>query len=157
MLDLVNYLTAQVESRIVTARTRAVGPASEAWSLLMELMWNHKGHFVTSMAEEGLSPMQAHALRLLEEPRAMSELAEALLCDASNVTGIIDRLEARGLVERQPTPADRRVKRLSLTDEGERTRRRVVARMRRPPAELTGLGVEEQRALRDLLVRALGR
>jgi DNA-binding MarR family transcriptional regulator len=141
----------------VVTRARAVSPAAEAWSLLMELMWTHKGDFVASMAEEGLSPMQAHALRLLEKPRAMSELAEVLWCDASNVTGIIDRLEARGLVERHPSPQDRRVKRLSLTEEGERVRRRVVARMHRPPAELASLSLEDQRALRKLLARALGR
>jgi DNA-binding MarR family transcriptional regulator len=123
----------------------------------MELMWRHKGDFVASMAEEGLSPMQAHALRLLEQPRAMSELAEVLWCDASNVTGIIDRLEARGLVERRPSPQDRRVKRLSLTEEGEHVRRRVVARMHRPPAELAALPRDDQRALRSLLARALGR
>ncbi len=122
---------------------------------MMQLMWGHKGHFIASMAEEGLSPMQAHALRLLERPRPMSELAEALACDASNVTGIVDRLEARGLVERRGSPGDRRVKLLSLTEEGRRTRERVLERMHRPPAELAALALVDQRRLRDLLAGAL--
>ena len=59
------------------------------------------------LAELGLTLRQAHALRLLdpEEPMPMSALAERLFCDASNVTGIADRLEARGLVEREAWPA----------------------------------------------------
>ena len=40
----------------------------------------------------------------------MGRLADTLSCDASNVTGLVDRLESRGLVRRQPSPDDRRVK-----------------------------------------------
>ena len=51
--------------------------------------------------------MQAHVLRLLEpgEPLPMRTLARKLCCDASNVTGIVDRLEERGLVRARPRPA----------------------------------------------------
>ena len=49
----------------------------------------------------------------------MSGLAELLFCDASNVTGIADRLEARGLIERRSAGGDRRVKVLALTSAGE--------------------------------------
>jgi MarR family transcriptional regulator, organic hydroperoxide resistance regulator len=131
-------------------------PATEAWRLMMQLVWAQRGRFIESVGELGLSPMQAHALRFLERPVPMSELAETLWCDASNVTGIVDRLEARGLVERRPSPDDRRVKLLRLTDEGETLRARVVERMERPAPELAALGADEQRQLRDLLARALG-
>jgi DNA-binding MarR family transcriptional regulator len=40
----------------------------------------------------------------------MSQLADEWLCDASNATWIVDRLEERGLAERETTPTDRRVK-----------------------------------------------
>ena len=50
----------------------------------------------------------------------MRKLAQKLKCEPSNVTGIVDRLEARGLVERRPDPADRRVKLAAATDEGRR-------------------------------------
>jgi DNA-binding MarR family transcriptional regulator len=131
-------------------------PATEAWKLVLELVWAHRGRFIEGVGELALSPMQAHTLRFLERPVPMSELAETLWCDASNVTGIVDRLEARGLVERRPSPGDRRVKLLCLTDEGEALRARVVERMERPAPELSALDAEEQRDLRDLLARALG-
>ena len=48
----------------------------------------------------------------------MSALAGPLMCDNSNVTGIVDRLEALGLVERRPAERDRRVKAVALTEQG---------------------------------------
>jgi DNA-binding MarR family transcriptional regulator len=48
----------------------------------------------------------------------MRQLAARLRCDASHVTGIVDGLERRGLVERWPAPDDRRVKHLMPTEEG---------------------------------------
>ena len=57
----------------------------------------------------------------------MGRLARGLACDASNVTGIVDRLEARGLIERRPGASDRRVKVLVITREGERLRATMLA------------------------------
>jgi len=131
-------------------------PATEAWKRMLELMWSQRGRFMGGAGDLGLSPMQAHTLRFLEQPRPMSELAEQLLCDASNVTGIVDRLEARGLVERRAAPEDRRVKLLCLTDAGEALRARVRQRIQVPPPELAALSPHDQRELRDLLTRALG-
>ena len=51
----------------------------------------------------------------------MRNLAIHLHRDASNLTGIADRLESQGLVQRQVDPADRRIKRLVLTEQGART------------------------------------
>src|ERR671935_203891 len=85
----------------------------------------------------------------------MNELAEALACDASNVTGLVDRLEARGFVERRAAPADRRVKTLVLTPAGIALRRRVLERMSEPPDEIARLSRADQRALRDILRRAM--
>jgi DNA-binding MarR family transcriptional regulator len=66
-----------------------------------------------------LTPPQSIALRkLLDGPLAMGSVAEVLSCDASTLTGIADRLEERGLIQRQLDPADRRVKLLALTDAG---------------------------------------
>jgi DNA-binding MarR family transcriptional regulator len=85
----------------------------------------------------------------------MSELAAAMFCDASNITGIADRLEARGLVERVPAAHDRRVKTLVLTPEGARVRAELAQRLGEPPETLTSLSAADQRALRDILRRAL--
>ena len=46
-------------------------------------------------------------------PLPMHKLATLLACDNSNVTGLVDRLEARGLVAREPYDRDRRVKHIS--------------------------------------------
>jgi DNA-binding MarR family transcriptional regulator len=69
-------------------------------------------------AAHGLSPAQAHTLRTLETLHSQRELADFLGCDASNVTGIVDRLEALGLAERRVDPEDRRVRQVVLTDAG---------------------------------------
>jgi DNA-binding MarR family transcriptional regulator len=61
------------------------------------------------------------------------ELAETLSCHASNVTGLVDRLESRGLLRRRPAPADRRVKVLVLTPTGLRLRALLLDRMTAPP------------------------
>jgi DNA-binding MarR family transcriptional regulator len=85
----------------------------------------------------------------------MRELAQALACDNSNVTGIVDRLEVRGLVERRAAPHDRRVKMLYVTPEGIELRARVKARMEEPPEPLKRLDPDEQAQLRDLLLKAM--
>jgi DNA-binding MarR family transcriptional regulator len=96
-------------------------------------------------------------LRLIdpERPLPMGELAEDLFCDASNVTGIADRLEAKGYVERRPGEDDRRVKVLELTPRGVELRRRVLRIMAQPPAAIAALSLADQRALRDILRRAV--
>ena len=131
--------------------------AREAWPLVMRLVFANKASFVSAMAEFDLTPVQAHVLRILEPGRSltMNDLAEELRCDASNVTGLVDRLEHRRLVERRPGNRDRRVKELSLTRAGATLRRRVLARMSEPPPELVRLSVRDQRQLRDILRRAL--
>src|SRR3954470_3424785 len=139
--------------------TRRSSPAAEAWALMFELIHLSKRRFMAIASEFDLSPPQVMALRQLDpdEPKPMSELATALRCDNSNVTGIVDRLEARGLVQRRPGEHDRRVKMLEVTPEGEELRRRLHQRLTQPPAALASLSAEDARALRDILARALER
>jgi DNA-binding MarR family transcriptional regulator len=141
-----------------STRPRA-SPASEAWALMFELMHLSKRRFMAIASEFELSPPQVMALRQLDpdEPKPMSELALALRCDNSNVTGIVDRLEDRGLVERCPAAHDRRVKMLSITPRGAQVRAGLSARLDEPPEPLASLSAEDQRALRDIMRRALGR
>jgi DNA-binding MarR family transcriptional regulator len=133
--------------------------AREAWRLLMELAFANKARFMATMAEFDLTPVQGHVLRLLEpeQPLPMNDLAGALHCDASNVTGLVDRLEQRHLVERRPGARDRRVKELLLTAEGVDVRTRVLERMWEPPEAINSLSPRDLRALRDILRRALER
>ncbi len=132
-------------------------PAGEAWALISELFHASKHQFFAIAAEFALSPPQVMALRSLrpDEPMAMSQLAGALHCDNSNVTGIIDRLEDRGLVQRRSAEHDRRVKMLAVTPEGAELRTRLLERLGEAPQMLSSLSVEDQRALRDIMRRAL--
>jgi DNA-binding MarR family transcriptional regulator len=126
---------------------------------MFELIHLSKRRFMAIASEFDLSPPQVMALRQLDpdEPKPMSELALALRCDNSNVTGIVDRLEDRGLVERRPGEHDRRVKMLMITERGAQVRAGLAARLDEPPEALASLSPEDQRALRDIMRRALGR
>ena len=145
---------------MASATTRAASPAAEAWTLMQELFAARRGHFFAVVREFELSPPQVMALKRLEpdRPMPMSELAGHMACDNSNITGITDRLEDRGLVERRPAQHDRRVKMLALTAAGVDLRERLIERLNdSPPEALTALPAEDQRALRDLLRRAPSR
>jgi DNA-binding MarR family transcriptional regulator len=139
--------------------TRKGSPAGEAWGLMHQLFMSQRGRFLAIASEFELSPPQLGALKALEpgRPVAMSVLAEILACDNSNVTGIIDRLEDRGLVERRSADHDRRVKMLVVTPAGQEVRERLVERMSQPPPPLAALSPADQRALRDIMRRALDR
>ena len=131
--------------------------ACDAWQLLTQLFFAHRANLPTLAAELQLSPAQCHVLHLIEPGRAipMGQLAETLACDASNVTGLVDRLESRGLVRRRASEEDRRVKVLELTPTGVRLRTLLVDRMTAPPATLRRLSVAEQRSLVRILARLL--
>ncbi|MEU3693142.1 MarR family winged helix-turn-helix transcriptional regulator [Streptomyces narbonensis] len=112
------------------------------------------GDFTVAAASENLTASQGRALTVLRRgPAAMRALAETMTCDASNMTGIIDRLEKRGLVRREAAPADRRVKNVILTAEGERVTDAIRAKMRITQEGLAGLDADDQGALYALLER----
>jgi DNA-binding MarR family transcriptional regulator len=64
---------------------------------------------------------------------------------------LIDRLESRGLVERQPSPTDRRVKALQLTAAGKRVRQALLGQMAERSLPLSRLSARQQRTLVTLL------
>jgi MarR family transcriptional regulator, organic hydroperoxide resistance regulator len=132
-------------------------PGAEAWELMFQIFMGSKPQRMRIAQEYGLSPMQLFALGALEPDQEvpMSTLAELLVCDASNVTGIVDRLESRGLIERRAATRDRRVKLLALTENGLRLREEAIQRMLEPPPEIARLSRADQRALRDALRRAV--
>jgi DNA-binding MarR family transcriptional regulator len=100
-----------------------------------------------------LTLSQLHALKNLGEPCSQRELAQCLHFDASNVTDIVDRLEARGLVVRTIDSSDRRVRRLVLTPEGEAVRRKLFAEALSGAPPVTALSPAEQRSLCALLAK----
>jgi DNA-binding MarR family transcriptional regulator len=72
------------------------------------------------LLREGISMAQLHVLNLVEShgEMAMSRLAEMLDVSLSNATGLIDRIEERGFVERMRVPTDRRMVLVRLTPAG---------------------------------------
>jgi DNA-binding MarR family transcriptional regulator len=114
-------------------------------------------HFHNAIVDLGLTRQQAHALRGLDpgRPVPMSELAAGMICDASTLTGIVDRLEDRGLVERQPDPDDRRVKGLAVTPAGIEMRERIWRAVLGRAPHLAVLSPDERIKLRDQLKRVV--
>jgi len=85
----------------------------------------------------------------------IGSLAEVLHCHGSNVTGMVDRLEARGLVVRQPSSTDRRVKFVALTPAGSALRDKVIELARQPVrALLDQLSDDQLDTLSELLAKA---
>jgi DNA-binding MarR family transcriptional regulator len=136
----------------------SLSTADQAWALLLQLAFERvHAHFASVVAELDLAPTQARALHELQcdPPISMRELAERLKSDPSNITGLVDRLEARGLVERRPDPRDRRIKGLALTAAGAKLRERLFAGLYTAPRGVAHLSEPEQRTLRDVLQRVL--
>ena len=137
---------------------RRESPADQAWALLHKLMITQRRRFLALAAELDLPPALTGALAQMEPdtPVPMHELATLLHCDNSNVTGIVDRLEARGLVARRPDENDRRIKQIVLTPLGVEIHARVRASMSAAPEAFKRLPLADQRALRDILRSAVG-
>ena len=83
----------------------------------------------------------------------MRELAGRISCDPSQVTGIADRLEDLGLVERRPSPQDRRVKLLVVTDEEALVAEQLAAEVNRDAPGFSALTDEERVELARLLTK----
>jgi len=135
---------------------KATREAMQIAEILYELLQAQKRVFHATAKEHGLSPQQAATVLNLEPGAGMpmSALAELLMCDASNVTGIVDKLEARGFAKRGQAE-DRRVKVLTLTEAGVALRNVIRERMHTPPEWLLALAREDQRQLHEILKRGL--
>jgi DNA-binding MarR family transcriptional regulator len=129
---------------------------SRAAELLLEVSLSFKRTLARAAAEEGLSAAQAALLWELVpgEAMAMSAVADVLECAAGNVTVLADKLEQRGLVGRFVGQADRRVKLLMLTSEGQQARTRLAAKLLAPPYWLAALSGADQIALCEIFERA---
>ena len=128
----------------------------EVVDLIGTVVARYHEEYEDAAAEHALTGAQARLLSLLSlEPLPMRRLAQKLKCEPSNVTGIVDRLEARGLAERRPDPTDRRVKLAAVTEEGRAVARSLRMSLRFAREPLAGLSREERMSLRGLLLRML--
>jgi DNA-binding MarR family transcriptional regulator len=125
----------------------------DLWPTMVEFLLAMRNWWVALCAELDLTAAQGHALRILDpkRPVPMSALAEALVCDASNVTGIVDKLESRGLIARQGNDLDRRVKQLAVTERGAQLRDQLIAGAMQAPAAIASLSGDAKAHLAGLL------
>ncbi|WP_211359707.1 MarR family winged helix-turn-helix transcriptional regulator [Actinocorallia herbida] len=127
----------------------------ELTALVTEVTERLRDDFRAIAADLDLNPSQAIVVNRLTEPVPMRALAGWLSCEPSNVTNIVDGLERLGLVERRADPADRRVKQVVLTPEGERRRDLLHARGLAGATAFFDLDDAEKSLLRGLLTRLL--
>jgi DNA-binding MarR family transcriptional regulator len=104
---------------------------------LVQMSFEVMGRLTQLAAEEGMSLTQLRVLGVLRDrqPR-MADLARVLGLDRSSITGLIDRAQRRGLVERIAEEGDGRVVRVALTEEGQAHAARMTARMSELLADL---------------------
>ena len=124
----------------------------EIATLADELVGRIWGHFQARSAELSLSVTDAKALLSLQADQAlpMRALATRLHSNPSNVTVVVARLEARGLLERQ-TSGDRRIKGVRLSSAGLELRDRLKARLIDEHPAVVGLSATQQRSLVTIL------
>ncbi len=94
--------------------------------------------FVEEIGDVGLTPVQYSSLQTVCNAPGIDQktLATTIGYDTSTIGGVVDRLEARGLVERRIAPDDRRARRVSPTDAGREAVRAAVPRMLRAQERL---------------------
>ncbi|GGP66347.1 MarR family winged helix-turn-helix transcriptional regulator [Saccharothrix coeruleofusca] len=134
-----------------------VDPVVETVGLLLELTEHLKDRFVAVSAEMGVSMAQARTLLRIEGSASMRELAARTRYDASNMTGIVEGLRAKGLVDRRTLSADRRVRLVVLTEEGAALQGRLRGALARNVPAVGELSPADREALRAILLRALRR
>jgi MarR family transcriptional regulator, organic hydroperoxide resistance regulator len=129
----------------------------EVVGLWFQMQARLEAHFTDLAAQYKLTAVQAKVLLLLlpDSPMTMRAIAGALQYDASNLTGVVDRLEEMGAVRRQPHPSDRRAKGVMLTAEGQRVRRVFWDRLTGNSGPLGRLNDRDLASLRRLLGSAL--
>jgi DNA-binding MarR family transcriptional regulator len=112
----------------------------------------HAGTIAQGMCPAfGLNPSDLLALYKLDDGLSMKELAGRLDCDASFVTAVTDALEKRGLVRREPSQRDRRVKNLRLTPEGADAKQRLTDELAAQMPWNSRLDSKERRCFLSLL------
>ena len=143
---------------VVAMASSVVAARRQAWRHLSRLLLSDETHdrMHAACAAVGLPhPGSLKALLWLseDEPQSMRTLAEAMHCDASYITGLVDALEEPGYVERRVAPSDRRVKLIALTATGRAARSRALDVMLSPPESFKRLTADETRTLASLLAK----
>ena len=126
----------------------------EVVDLIADMSTRFHDEYEAAAAAHDLTGVQAKLLGVVaEHPVPMNQIATLLKCEPANITGLVDRLAARGFVTRQPSPTDRRVKLVTATPVGAEVSGKVWANLDFAAEPLAALSDEERRTRRDLLRR----
>ena len=122
-------------------------------SLLFRLIQAAKPNRSAVSREFGLTGPQSFLLIHLDQakPVTMAALAVAIDCDPSNITGLVDKLEMKGYIQRRPDPQDRRVKMIVVTEAGSKVRAQVLARLSEAPTAVASLSQADKKILYRIL------
>ncbi len=129
---------------------------TEAFRNLAMLLLRSKQRLGVLATEYDITGVQATLLLILEPNKSvkMSYLAEMFECDASNVTGITDRLEQVHLINREQDLTDRRIRLISLTDNGSQLRKKFLSGLEQSDAiGLGGLTTADREKLFEILAK----
>ncbi len=131
--------------------------AGDAWQALYRLVFEREGQqrFHEACDATGLAPGGLKTLLQLspDHPIPMRDLAELFRCDPTDVTSLVDGLEAAGFAERRSHPTDRRVKMVVLSAAGVDALDQVRKILGEPPPSFASLSTAELLKLRSLLAK----
>ncbi len=135
-----------------------VPPARPTVLALLHLAGRIEERVERALEGEGLSMARLKVLNDLAEsgPLPLSELANRQNCVRSNITQLVDKLEADGLVQRVADSADRRSVRAQLTEKGRERQARGRVRLEATEEEIMGSFSEVERSALGHLFQALG-
>ncbi len=127
------------------------------WGLL-QIAIRAKHSLIRLAEKHDLAIMQMVTLCSIEtgKPMCMNSISDTLSCDASNITGIVDRLLTHGLIVRQENPQDRRLKMIALTSKGEALKQKMLAELQIHESHtLNNLTTSQKRELQAIVRAAL--
>lgn len=130
--------------------------SNQFYFALVSFLLHAKQQVVTLSAEFGLTGIQALTLLQIEtiDTPSMSAFGKLYGCDPSNITGIVDGLEQKGLVSRRPHPSDRRTKLIHLEQAGKNMQDKIVKRLAESSDHLFDrLNKTERKQLEDLVCK----
>ncbi|NUP63841.1 MAG: MarR family transcriptional regulator [Nonomuraea sp.] len=139
----------------MAAPTGPVTASTDAERAMFDFVDAYDRAYETAALEHGLSVAQACVLGRLSRQIGMRELADELQCDASNITQIIRRLEARDLVRRHAHPGDRRFRQIVRTPDGTALYAAFEKSFEFARSAIANLSVREQDQLATLLRKAI--
>jgi DNA-binding MarR family transcriptional regulator len=123
---------------------------------LIVLMMRAKRHMAIACTDYNMTPIQGIFLTLVKPgcECSMNEVAEIMGCDASNITGIVDRLESQDLIKRRACDKDRRIKMICLSKKGESCRQDILDELQKSEAiDMRNLNSEEVAELSRILAK----